>query len=430
MKAFIIAGGLGTRSLNRLLPKSLQKINQKSLIEYQLQELSQIDHISEVHLILGYRSEEIIQETLRLKRIYEYDFNFIFHVEDTPLGTAGGISLFADRQVDSEFIFICLGDILPRGAIRECFYIRKLRNLLDKNIIFTHPNGHVNDSDQIKVDASTFEVKKLISKEIKNKNNINNSPAGFYFLNTSLFKDHKRLNKTDLVQDIVIPALKNREKKFYAYNIIRRSMDVGTPERLSQANFAINRLGYQLDGVIFVDRDNTLIDDLGHTRITDIRLRPGVIDFFKKCNILGIPIVCVSNQPSIAKGLKDFLEVEREFLKLQYRLTQDNVYLDTWRFCPHHPDRGFSNERVEFKKSCSCRKPKSGMLKDIKRNHNISLSSSIIIGDSDRDILIDELLFKRIHVTKKPCNINVMHSCLSEFSQISQSLDGICYAIN
>jgi D-glycero-D-manno-heptose 1,7-bisphosphate phosphatase len=59
-----------------------------------------------------------------------------------------------------------------------------------------------------------------------------------------------------------------------------------------------------------------------------------------------------------------------EFKKLGIEISK--VY-----HCPHHPD---------ITGSCTCRKPKPGMLLDAAREFDIDLGGSIIIGDKERDI--------------------------------------------
>ena len=68
----------------------------------------------------------------------------------------------------------------------------------------------------------------------------------------------------------------------------------------------------------------------------------------------------------------------------------DGAYIDDIYYCPHHPDKGFEGEIPELKIECDCRKPKTGMLEKAAREHNIDLSSSIMIGDSTLDIKMAE----------------------------------------
>src|SRR5690606_34430776 len=91
--------------------------------------------------------------------------------------------------------------------------------------------------------------------------------------------------------------------------------------------------------------------------------------------------VVVTNQPGIAKGMYDFDGLEMIHRKMDTLLGLDGAKVDALYFCPHHPEKGFAGERPEYKRTCSCRKPASGMLLEAAAQFNIDLSESFIIGD-------------------------------------------------
>ncbi len=62
------------------------------------------------------------------------------------------------------------------------------------------------------------------------------------------------------------------------------------------------------------------------------------------------------------------------------------AYVDAIYICPHHPDKGFKGERLEYKHGCNCRKPAPGLLLQAAKDFNIDLSQSFMIGDSESDI--------------------------------------------
>ena len=53
-----------------------------------------------------------------------------------------------------------------------------------------------------------------------------------------------------------------------------------------------------------------------------------------------------------------------------------NTFVDGIYFCPHTPEE-----------NCDCRKPRSGLLLKAAQEHNIDLENSLMIGDSQTDIL-------------------------------------------
>jgi D,D-heptose 1,7-bisphosphate phosphatase len=72
--------------------------------------------------------------------------------------------------------------------------------------------------------------------------------------------------------------------------------------------------------------------------------------------------------------------------KLETDLGQERAFVDAIYFCPHHPDKGYPEERKEYKIDCECRKPKPGMLLQAAKDYNIDLSRSYMIGDRESDI--------------------------------------------
>ncbi len=50
-------------------------------------------------------------------------------------------------------------------------------------------------------------------------------------------------------------------------------------------------------------------------------------------------------------------------------------------FCPHHPD---------FTGPCECRKPRPGMILKAKKEFNLDLSLSVLVGDKISDIKAGE----------------------------------------
>jgi D-glycero-D-manno-heptose 1,7-bisphosphate phosphatase len=61
---------------------------------------------------------------------------------------------------------------------------------------------------------------------------------------------------------------------------------------------------------------------------------------------------------------------------IQSKLFDLNLNIDALYFCPHSPIS---------KKTCKCRKPKTGLMDDIIRDWNIDLKNSIFVGDSEVD---------------------------------------------
>lgn len=116
-----------------------------------------------------------------------------------------------------------------------------------------------------------------------------------------------------------------------------------------------------------------------------LELSEGAGEAVRLANDSGFLAILVTNQPAIARGDLDFEGLSKINGKLETLLGKEGAFLDAIYFCPHHTDKGFAGERVEYKFDCECRKPKAGMLFRAAEDFNIDLSKSFMIGDSGRD---------------------------------------------
>jgi len=96
--------------------------------------------------------------------------------------------------------------------------------------------------------------------------------------------------------------------------------------------------------------------------------------------------IVVTNQPVIARGELTVSELQIIHNKMDTLLGAQGAYIDRLYYCPHHLDTGFEGEIKDLKFDCDCRKPKIGMFLEAKKNLNITLEKSWLIGDSTRDI--------------------------------------------
>lgn len=115
MKAIVLAGGKGTRlaPYTKILPKPLMPIGDMPILEVLLLQMKRAG-VTEVILTVGHMAELLrafFQDGARLGLQIEYS------MEDRPLGTAGPLSLVADRLEDA--FLVTNGDVLTTLNIRE-----------------------------------------------------------------------------------------------------------------------------------------------------------------------------------------------------------------------------------------------------------------------------------------------------------------------
>ena len=424
MRAFIVGGGQGSRTKNPKIPKVLTEINGVTLLNLQLAELITIEEVTHITLTLGHGADEVIAHLENFLERNPTEKIVDYCVESEPLGSAGMLRQVLTK-IDDGICFVALGDILPRGGIIESFHLWKANGAKISNIVFVHPNNHPNDSDSV-VRSPALELIEAINSSHKGSDlpRANLSPVGFFFLKVSDIHFWPNAKKLDLVRDI-LPALLESKQLISAKDLLRRSLDVGTPERLERVQATLSKIEMIVNWVVFIDRDDTLIHDPTEptNKGKDITLNFGVIPLLKLLNDTGIPVICISNQPAIAKGQSTFQEIDAQNREIQSLLAHHCVYIDKWLYCPHHPESGFEFEIEELKVACSCRKPRNGMIEEVREQHGIDVSRSVVIGDSFRDVEVEGNLRLRIHLFPEgKCDILSEHLCFKNLEQIRTKL--------
>lgn len=134
---------------------------------------------------------------------------------------------------------------------------------------------------------------------------------------------------------------------------------------------------------VFLDRDGTLIDEVGHIRSPDqVSLTPGCPEALKILARLGYRLIVVSNQAGIAKGYFTHEDMNAINARMATLLVEKGAKVDDILYCPHHPTEG----NPPYRKACRCRKPSPGMLEEAAHRHGLDLASSYMIGDKLIDI--------------------------------------------
>ena len=216
--------------------------------------------------------------------------------------------------------------------------------------------------------------------------------AGLHILSPELLEQDINTPKVDLDRQILKPLAGTG--KMYVYDSPEYVKDMGTPERYQQVCKDVvnkkveSRNLRNQQKAIFLDRDGTLNKYVGFlTDIDKFELLPGVTTAIRRINEAGYLAIVVTNQPVVARGEVSVANLQRIHNKLETLLGGEGAYVDAIYYCPHHPDKGFEGERIEYKIDCQCRKPKPGMLFEAARDFNIDLSNSWMVGDGKNDIL-------------------------------------------
>jgi D-glycero-D-manno-heptose 1,7-bisphosphate phosphatase len=385
MKTIIMAGGKGTRiaSVNLDVPKPMLEVAGKPILLWQIESLVS-QGFTDILITVGYLGPVIV-DYFGNGSAFGCDIAYV--TENEPLGTAG--ALFYLKETISDDFLLINGDIIfgiDVARFRE-FHIQHGGNAT----IFTHPNSHPYDSGIIVAD-SNYLVTQWLHREDERKWYKNRVNAGVHILSPEVFEyfDSKP-KKLDLDRDILQKLIPRGE--LFCYDSPEYVKDMGTPERYKQVEADIESGLVKAKNLknkqraLFLDRDGTINKHVGFLRdIDDFELNEGIVDVIGKANKDGRLVIVVTNQPVIARGEVTWEQLGEIHNKMETLLGERGVYVDAIYVCPHHPDKGFEGERVEYKINCDCRKPKPGMLLRAAEKYNIDLSQSEMIGDSDADL--------------------------------------------
>ena len=125
---------------------------------------------------------------------------------------------------------------------------------------------------------------------------------------------------------------------------------------------------------VLLDRDGTLNEEVDFLhQPEDLVLIPGAAQAVARLNAAGIPVVVITNQSGIGRGLYGWRDFAAVMSRMGTLLALENAHLDAVYACPEvqdHPDR----------------KPEPGMLRRAAEEHGLDLSRSWMVGDKGVDV--------------------------------------------
>jgi D-glycero-D-manno-heptose 1,7-bisphosphate phosphatase len=123
------------------------------------------------------------------------------------------------------------------------------------------------------------------------------------------------------------------------------------------------------DGVINYDSDQFIKSP------EEWKPLPGSLEAIAHLNQAGYRVVVATNQSGVGRGLFDLPTLNAIHDKMHKACAQVGGRIDAVFFCPHAADS-----------SCECRKPKSGMIREIAERYGMDLTGVPSVGDSLRDL--------------------------------------------
>lgn len=129
---------------------------------------------------------------------------------------------------------------------------------------------------------------------------------------------------------------------------------------------------------ILCDRDGTIIYDSHYLCDPEgVELLPGAARGLDSLYKAGCNIFVVTNQSGIGRGLYSLDDYKACARRLNKILAEEGVKIRDTVFCPHAPDE----------EDCHCRKPDTGLWKELKVKHSLEAVQSVMIGDKSADIM-------------------------------------------
>lgn len=128
---------------------------------------------------------------------------------------------------------------------------------------------------------------------------------------------------------------------------------------------------------VFFDRDGVLCENRA-TYVKswrDFRWIPGAREALRILARLDLPVVMVTNQSAVNRGLTTMKRVGDLHLRMQRAIRRSHGRLDAVYVCPHRPNEG-----------CSCRKPGLLLFRRAAADLGLDLTHSYLIGDSLSDL--------------------------------------------
>ncbi len=132
------------------------------------------------------------------------------------------------------------------------------------------------------------------------------------------------------------------------------------------------------ESAIFIDRDGVINCRRANDYVLDwsqFVFMGGIRQALRELASLRLPMILISNQSAVGRGLIRAVELENITQRMWETLKEDGTLLSAAYFCTHRPDE-----------ECACRKPQPALLNQAAADFGIDLSRSVFIGDSDADV--------------------------------------------
>ena len=377
MEVIILAGGQGTRlrSVVQDIPKCLAPVAGRPFLGYMLDYLSAypVDHVV---FSVGYLKEQVMSYV----QAHSWPFSYDFAVEDTPLGTGGGIRL-ALEKCHGERVFVFNGDTffpLPLDAVPFAgpvtVALKPMKAFSRYGAVTVIPSGR--SESRVSHTITAFREKAYCEEGLIN--------AGVYAIDRTKLHLEALPARFSFEKDVLEPMAAARELQ--GWPVESYFIDIGIPEDYDKAQweipawFAVQKASAQVLAskaeALFLDRDgvlNRLLEGSYVKSWADWQWMPGILEELPKWAAKFKHIVLVTNQRGVGKGLMTDADLARIHARMMQELLEAGGKIDLILTCTAVSD---DDPR---------RKPNPGMFREACALFPLAPQRCVMVGDSDSD---------------------------------------------
>ena len=127
---------------------------------------------------------------------------------------------------------------------------------------------------------------------------------------------------------------------------------------------------------VFLDRDGTICEEMGYlNHLSRLHIFPFAAKAISRLNKAGLPVIVVTNQSGISRGIFPESLVAQIHARISEELSAGGARVDGYYYCSHTRQQ-----------DCACRKPLPGLLEQAAREHGLRLEGSFVVGDRYADV--------------------------------------------
>ena len=134
---------------------------------------------------------------------------------------------------------------------------------------------------------------------------------------------------------------------------------------------------------VFLDRDGVINRNrTDHVKSwAEFEFLPGVLDALRQLARLEWPVVVISNQAIVGRGLVSRQTIDEISEQMTSVVWSVGGRIDGVFYCPHRPEE-----------HCECRKPRPGLLLSAAQEMGLDLTRSFFVGDAESDVLAAQVV--------------------------------------